>query len=67
MVEIKRLIAKLRMGRGEFIRLAREVSHNGALVCLGQLTRRDVEELVHRLREIEIRADLVRSERSLVA
>jgi hypothetical protein len=58
-MEVRRLGRTLGMdgangeGKGELVKLAREVSHDGTVLCLSQLRRRELEELLARLEAIQ--------------
>jgi hypothetical protein len=71
LIEVKVLAQRLRIGPGELIRLAREVSHQGTLVSLSSLRRRDCFELAYRLGEIqaarELHAMVINAEAELCA
>jgi hypothetical protein len=49
---------RLALSDGQLMALAREVSHNGALYSFAQLTKRDCEELIFELEQIEAGRDL---------
>lgn len=60
---------RLKISDGELMKLAREVAHNGGLHTLAHLTKRDCEEMIFRLEEIERdqqrRASLLEKESTL--
>lgn len=52
LMEIKRLARLLGAGPGEIVKLAREVSHDGTIVCLSQLRNHERAEMLQRLESI---------------
>lgn len=51
--ELEKKIAKLKLSDGQVLKLAREASHNAALVSLAMVTRHNASELIRRVEEIE--------------